>query len=244
MNRLLSMGLLAALFLCPVANAQDKVPAKPATKEAQPSKPAAKEGAKDATKPAKEPAKTDAPDTSAPGPEHKLLEQLAGTWQSTVKEFGPDGTASDAGTGEMTCSMTLGGRFLKQEFDGRYHGKFFRGSGMMGYNSTEKRWESNWADTMGTAMMFMTGKADAAGKVFTMTGESADPSGKKMTVKTVITVTGADTHKEEMFMVDGGKDIKMMEITYTKGKGEKGEKSEKSEKGEKGEKGGKGEKGK
>jgi hypothetical protein len=65
-----------------------------------------------------------------------------------------------------------------------------------------------------------TGQADATGKVFTMTSDETDPmTGKPTKMRQVITLTGADTFKEEFFSAPvGGKETKGMEINATRTK--------------------------
>jgi hypothetical protein len=72
---------------------------------------------------------------------------------------------------------------------------------------------------MSTAIMNMTGKADASGKV-NMSGPMADPmTGKVTTMKSTMTVVDNDHHKFEMWGAGpDGKMFKMMEIEYTRKK--------------------------
>ena len=46
-------------------------------------------------------------------------------------------------------------------------------------------------------------------------------------MKAVTTITGKDTWKDEFYSMEGGKEVKAMEILYTKAKSEKGDKTEK-----------------
>jgi hypothetical protein len=152
-------------------------------------------------------------EAAKPGANHKLLEWFAGEWQVTVKDLTPGAESTDEGV--MTAKMVYGGRFLQSEFDGRFHGKFFRGGGMMGYSNTTRKFESTWADGRDTAISFMTGSMSADNKVLTMTSEVADPAnGKKITMKEVNKITGKDTYTGEIFMGE----TKVMELSYVRGK--------------------------
>ncbi len=147
------------------------------------------------------------------GPNHKLLEWFAGEWQVVVKDLTPGQESTDEGV--MTAKMVYGGRFLLSDFDGRFHGKFFRGGGMMGYNNATKRFESTWADSRDTAIAFMSGSMSADNKVLTMTSEMNDPTtGKKVTMKEVDTITGKDAYKGEFYMGT----MKVMDLSYVRGK--------------------------
>jgi hypothetical protein len=87
----------------------------------------------------------------------------------------------------------------------------------MGYNNAEKRFECTWADSMSTGILFLTGASSGDGKVFTLTGDATNPmTGKKATWKEVLTFTSKDAWHDDFFMVDGGKETKVMEIAYTR----------------------------
>ncbi len=240
---LLALALVSSLFAAPTVLAQGKTaPATTPAPAAQPDKapktdkPAPKEDKPKADKPKTEAPKADDKmkafeEANKPGPHHKMLEQFEGEWAAEAKDLTPGEETVDKGT--MTIKMMYGNRFMAMDYDGRNHGKFFRGGGMMGYNNAEKRFEATWADSMSTSIMFMTGSSSGDGKTFTLTGEAPNPmTGKKSTWKEVITFTGKDTWRDDFSMVDGGKEMKVMEITYTRaGKGEKGDKKDEKPKG-------------
>ncbi len=147
------------------------------------------------------------------GPNHKLLEWFEGEWQVEVKDLTPGQESTDKGV--MTGKMVYGGRFLQNDYDGRFHGKFFRGGGMMGYNNNTKKFENTWADSRDTAISFMTGTISADNKVLTFTGETTDPtSGKKAATREIDRITGKDSYTGEFYMGD----MKIMELSYVRGK--------------------------
>lgn len=155
-------------------------------------------------------------EAAKPGANHKLLEWFAGEWQVVVKDLTPGQESTDEGV--MSAKMVYGGRFLQSEFDGRFHGKFFRGGGMMGYNNATKKFQSTWADARDTAISFMSGTMSADNKVLTLTSEMTDPmSGKKVTMKEVNRITGKDSYTGEFYMGE----MKIMELSYVRGKAEK-----------------------
>jgi hypothetical protein len=222
MNRLLALALAAGLLLAPAALAQNKPasqPPRPAPTRPSAAKPAEKPKEIVPAKP--EPLSKEMEDATKAGPNHRPLEWFEGEWNAIVATPGRD----KPDTGTMTCKVVFGDRFLSMEFDGRSRGRFFRGSGMWGYNNLEKRYEATWADSESTAILFMAGKASADGKVFTFAGESNDPvTGRRIITKAVITITGRETWKEEFFAVNGGTESKTMEIVYTRSKNEKTDK--------------------
>lgn len=149
---------------------------------------------------------------STPGEEHKHLAKMAGDWTYTSKMWmGPGQPMESSGT--MHGEMTLGGRFLQSDWNGSMMGQPFEGHGTDGYDNVAKQYVSSWVDNMGTGIMHGTGTCDAS---FTCnsTLEMWDPvTGKKTTSRSVVSWTGNDNFKMEMFGPGpDGKDMKWMEI--------------------------------
>lgn len=151
-----------------------------------------------------------------PGPQHAWIARSAGHWKTSMKMWNPDGSAMDGGAGDMKCKMTMGGRFLAMDFKSNFMGQEFQGAGMMGYNNIDKRFECTWYDTMTTGIMMMTGQASPDGKVLTMTGPCTEPDGTKCEMKQVSTWASDTSYTEVFSKIIGGKEVKQMEITYTK----------------------------
>src|SRR5262245_61399318 len=63
--------------------------------------------------------KKDDDDLSTPGPEHKLLEALAGTYAAKVKAWVEPGKDPEISDGAMKRKMLYGGRYLLEEFEGK-----------------------------------------------------------------------------------------------------------------------------
>lgn len=227
---------LAIFSAAPVwAQAQSSAPKekeKPAAVQPTTAQPAAGQPAKPVQtiekKPAeKKPAEDKNADKAADGkfaeagPNHKLLAQFEGEWETVTTEFGEDGKAASTDKGVTTAKMVMGGRFLDWSYDGRSHGKFFRASGMIGYSNADKRFEEFYAESSGTEIVHMNGSADASGKVFTFAGKTIDPeTGKTIMKKSQITFESKDSAKEDVFVTIGGKDTKVAELVYTRATGE------------------------
>jgi hypothetical protein len=155
---------------------------------------------------------------ATPGEGHKALEPMIGSWtvQSTMWE--KPGSPPEKGGGVAEDSWVLGGRFIKEEFQGEFGGMKFQGLGYTGYDNYKKKYIGSWMDTMGTMMMTSIGTVDASGKVFTATSTMDDiMAGKPMKVRMVTRVVDANKHVMEMFGPDpSGKEFKMMELVYTR----------------------------
>jgi hypothetical protein len=216
---------------------------KPATPPAASPKPAP--GAHE-TKPAGEPGKPAAADKApagqpspedmqemmamwmklaAPSEGHKRLEPMVGKWDAVVKVYmgGPDAPASES-KGEAESEWILGGRFVLSKYKGTVSmggpPMPFEGTGMLGYDNYRQMYVGNWADSMGTPMLFMTGAASQDGTTVTMYGEMDEPTMKIIgrMVKYVTRFIDKDKYVWEMYDLHVGPDYKVMEITYTRKK--------------------------
>ena len=151
-----------------------------------------------------------------PGAPHKLLAGMAGSWSTRIKTWmGPDSPPMESrGTSEQ--KMLLGGRFLQQEFTSEMMGGY-SGIGFTGYDNHTKKYVSTWMDSMSTGIMVFEGTAGADGKTITQTCQFDDPVRGPMQWRTVTRIVDDNTFLFEMYgTVKRGKEVKMMEITYTR----------------------------
>ncbi len=154
-----------------------------------------------------------------PGENHKRLDFLAGSWDTTVKFWMEPGKPPMES--KATCQMKwiLDGRFVEQKFEGDFGGMKFHGLGLVGYDNLQKKYTAAWVDNMTTSILTMAGKYDADKKTFTFHGEEIDPvNGQKMKTKSVQRIVDENKYNEEFFREVDGKDVKVMEITYTRSK--------------------------
>ncbi len=151
-----------------------------------------------------------------PGPEHQVLQAMAGSWKTVTKAWmGPGDPVSTEG--HCKTSVILGGRFITDEFKGTFMEKPFEGFGLLGYDLLKKEYVSAWTDSMGTAIMMSRGSMDPAGKVLTMFGTYDDPvTGQKQTMREVTRFLDNNTHVFEIYGNHNGQEVKEMEITYTR----------------------------
>lgn len=151
----------------------------------------------------------------APGPMHEKLKSMEGHWKASVKSWmGPgEPVVSD---GECTETMMLGGRYLVENYKGTMMNAPFEGQGIIGYDNMQKVYVSNWIDTMSTGIMSSTGTIDDAGRTLTFTGSMPGMDGKPAPYRMVVTIVDHNNHKAEMYSTMGDKEMKMMEIDYTR----------------------------
>jgi hypothetical protein len=153
-----------------------------------------------------------------PGPEHKLLAKLEGTWNAKVKSwFGPGEPKESSGV--MVRKIIMDGRYLHEDFKGEFLGMKFLGRGVTGYDVNKKAFVMAWIDNFGTGISTSTGTYDKSSKTFTFKGEEDIPEmGGKTKTRDVLKLVSDDEELFEMYRtpVKEGKEFKVMEITYTR----------------------------
>lgn len=160
---------------------------------------------------------------------HKMLADLAGTWDYTVKMWmTPDPKAPPTtSTGVAVRTAMMGGRYFSLDVTGKMEmpgpdGKMmpmeFKGMGMEGYDNVKKKFVSSWMDNMGTGIMMVEGTYDPAAKALTYTGEEEMMPGQKVKVREVVKVIDKDHHVFEWYDNMRGTEAKTMEIVYTRKK--------------------------
>lgn len=153
-----------------------------------------------------------------PGPQHKLLDACVGNWKAEVKMWMEPGKEPEVSQAASSSKWVHGGRHIVGDFSGTMMGQPFTGSELCGYDNTTKKYYTVWVDSNSTAPMIMWGTSDAAGKVFTYTGECNDcTTGKPTKYRCVARIISNSEHTFEMFMPGpDGKEMKCMEIKYTR----------------------------
>jgi hypothetical protein len=157
---------------------------------------------------------------ATPGEPHKLLASLAGSWTTQTKEWMEPGKPPTEASGTADMKMVLDGRFLQQDFNSTMMGQPYTGIGTTAYDNLRKKYVSTWIDSMGTGIFVMEGTASADGKTITLKGSHPEPGGGQMTHRAVWKIVDNNTQTFDMYGTHGhGKEMKMMEITYTRKQG-------------------------
>lgn len=155
-----------------------------------------------------------------PGDIHKMIASWDGEWTGDINMWmSPDAPPSKT-TGTVTNKMGLGGRYQIANYTGSFNGMPFEGMSILAYDNAKKAFESIWVDNMGTGVMHLQGKWDAATKTIILTGPMVDPmTGKEMKIKETFKIVDADTQIMSMYAPGpDGKEFKNMEITYKRKK--------------------------
>jgi hypothetical protein len=188
----------AVLFLAGSALAQDK----PAMPEMTPEQQAEMEAYMKA---------------GTPGPPHQMLASTVGKYDLSIKNWHEPGAPATEEKGTATRAMILEGRVLVEDVTSSMMGMAFTGHGMTGYDNVSGKYWSTWTDSMSTGVMLSEGTCDAQ-KTCRFTGSWNDPLTKAP--KKARMTSRWTTPTTEVFEMYGpgkdGKEMKMMEITYTK----------------------------
>jgi len=155
---------------------------------------------------------------AAPAADHERLTPFLGTFKAKVSLWMGPGDPM-VSTGSMTNTLVLGGRFVRQDYQGDPAPgptpfPNFEGHGYWGFNKNTQKYEGFWIDTASTVMQHESGTVDGSGKVWTMTGEIVGPDGETSTKRSVITLVDDDHHNMEMFFTKGDQEFRGMEIQY------------------------------
>lgn len=152
-----------------------------------------------------------------PGEYHKWLSKFDGKWMGEVKMWMDPSQPPMSSKMVTVNKMVMNGLFQKSTHSGNMMGMEFNGEGLVGYDNVKKMFNSTWVDNMTSSITYMTGTLNDDNKTLVMKGSMIDPmTGKDMVLKQVLTYLSEDKHLFEMFMVVDDKDIKTMEITYTR----------------------------
>ena len=160
-----------------------------------------------------------------PGENHKLLAVGVGTWDYKVKFWmNPDNPPVES-AGTSVARTVMDGRYVithhtgKMQMpgpDGAMMDTQFDGMAVEGYDNVKKKFVSSWIDNMGTGIMNSEGTYDASAKTFTYLAEYEPMPGMKTKLRQVLKVTDPNHRILEFFEDRGGKEVRTMEIGYTR----------------------------
>jgi len=156
---------------------------------------------------------------SQPAEQHKQVLKMVGKWNLAFKSWMDPKQPPMESTGTAEGKALLGDRFVQTTVTSTFMGKPFSGVSVSGYDKARKKFVGTWIDSMSTGIGRVEGTADASGKVITSQMTGTDPvTGKETRMRIVGRWEGDDKLVEEFHEKKGGKEVKMMEITYTRAK--------------------------
>jgi Protein of unknown function (DUF1579) len=159
---------------------------------------------------------------ATPGKAHERLAYFLGKWQIESKMWmGGEGSGEPmVSKGEATFRWLMEGRWMAQEFSGSIPMMgAYNGFGISGYDNFRKQYVGCWVDSMGTALLNMSGSIDRTGRVIEQFGSMDEPMLDQVgkIAKYVTRITGDDSFAFEIHDLDiiGG-NTKVLEMTYTR----------------------------
>ena len=156
-----------------------------------------------------------------PGPEHKQLESLVGTWDQEIKFWMEPGKPPITFKGTCQNRMILGGRFLLTEAKGGSGPMAFENMIIMGFDRRTKKFTTVDFDSGGTYYVAAAGPYDESRKAIVMYGEDVDPALGTQKYDRVIRIVSPTKYITEVVFKDpahthGLPEFKMVEITRTR----------------------------
>ena len=152
-----------------------------------------------------------------PGEVHKMMAKSDGKWKADVSIWMAPGAAAEKSTAVCENKMILGGRYQQSVHRGTMMGMPFEGVSMLAYDNAKKIFISSWVDNMGTGIMYMEGTWDEGSKSIHFKGKTVDPTtGKDMEVREVFKLVDDNNQIMEMYSSFDGKEMKTMEIKFSR----------------------------
>jgi hypothetical protein len=158
-------------------------------------------------------------DLGEPGPEHKLLAKLAGDWDAKVRTWSDPEKPPSETPGTLKRKMILAGRYLQEDFVGKAGPDDLTGLSLIAFDRARKKFVSTWFDSLSTGVIYTEGTYDDDKKTITYLSAALDSAGKKIQNRDVLRLISDDEQIVEMHRTpEGGKEIKLLEIIYTRRK--------------------------
>jgi hypothetical protein len=153
-----------------------------------------------------------------PGPGHRALDPLVGTWKVQMRIHGTFGRNPDDPpivAEDLICrrEWVAGGRYLEDTTQGTAAGGPYWRRGWLGYSNMDRRYEWVTVDAVNTTMMSYAGAPGsgstmpiAMSGVFTDQGVAGEAAvGKSVPMRTVIKIENSDRHVFELYFTPPGK---------------------------------------
>ena len=159
--------------------------------------------------------------TVNPGPEHKRLEALAGTWDQEIKFWPAPGAKPLTIKSRSVNRMVLGGRFLVCEGKGGQGPMTMESMQILGFDRRYNRYTAVAYDSMGTYYITAAGGYDESKNAIVMSGEETYPTLGTEKYDMVSRTVSPDQYVVEIIFKDevhtqGKGPFKAVEITNTR----------------------------
>ena len=152
-----------------------------------------------------------------PGEMHTLLAKIAGEWKAKIKMWNDRAGEPMVSEGTVVSEMIMDGRYLQSKHTGSYMGMPMHGMAIEGYDNARKKFVNTWIDNFGTGIMISEGEYDPEQKAMIYHGKMTSPmDGSDIETRQVMKMIDDNNSIFEMYMMMGGREVKSMEIEYTR----------------------------
>jgi hypothetical protein len=154
---------------------------------------------------------------SRPGPEHRWLDPLAGSWTVELHRLGADGReARVSGTSENR--WILDGRFLFCETTAGEGPSRIDATTVYGFDNRQKKYFALGMHNLATYVMQPSGSFDPATQSFLLSGKERDEvTGSVLVYRELLKIEGPDRHVLRVYIdVPGRVPVKVVEAVFTR----------------------------
>lgn len=157
-----------------------------------------------------------------PGPQHRMLERLSGSWKIQIKTWPAPNRQPVISEATALNTAVLGGRFLQSTWKGKMMGMPTENLTMLGFDRRTGKYTAVVFDTFGTYYVTAAGEFSAADSTITFRGHEEESSlGHEHDFEFTLEFAGPDSYIWSVIFKDpvtssGTGNFKMMELTFTK----------------------------
>ncbi|MEO8458968.1 MAG: DUF1579 domain-containing protein [Dokdonella sp.] len=150
--------------------------------------------------------------------EHRQLGYFVGDWTTTTQMWMDPAAPPQTSTGKSHHESLYGGRYVQMHFEGQMMGQPLSGQGVIGYDNLRGGYFNTWIDSASTGFWLAHGTWNADTKTYSFLGAMDDPMkpGSKIRVHELIKIVDETHYTFEWYEVRGLKEVKTMQIDYTK----------------------------
>ncbi|GAA1550211.1 hypothetical protein GCM10009678_36430 [Actinomadura kijaniata] len=161
-----------------------------------------------------------------PGPYHRLLDPLVGTWKAVKTNYVLGGGRPVVSRDIVVRTRWMrrtGGRFLEERTDGTLGGDRYHRTGVLGFSTIDRRYEWTTFDSVTpTAMTYRGAPVTGTPSVLSIPGEFTDPGilgpgyrGRTIPMRTVITLGRTPTF--DLYFTPPGQAERLVDrVVYTR----------------------------
>jgi len=152
-----------------------------------------------------------------PGPMHKVLAILEGTWEGDVSFWPAPGIGPFKSKSSAVNKSVYNGLFQEQEHVGMIGGKPYYSKLIWGYDKARKKFFIFGIDNMGSDHLYTEGTFDSTTRTWNFLGAKTDAlTGKDNILRETRQLADDNTQIMDMYVTDkaSGKEFHLLQIVY------------------------------